>query len=339
MPLITICTFNVENLFGRYKVFGYLPGDKYKKRLLMPEELEDKGGFLPGQVYAPKNSFQIFDKDEWRDLTAKALKGNTENYPDIACLQEIENLRVLRRFNDDYLGKVYPYALLIDGHDPRLIDIGVLSKRKITDVRTYIDEPYDDRPGYLFSRDCLEVTFDIDGAPLTLFVNHLKSKYSEGAKQKEEADKKRNAQARKVVKIVKERFKEKGFSNRAFAVVGDFNDTPDSEPLKPLVQGLGLENVLERVSDKTKRWTHWWRSKNTISQIDYILLSPKLAKDSSIEPYIERRGISSAKKYSHLATPDDKKGEKIAFQSERFPEVTDEIEASDHCPVFFTLKL
>lgn len=339
MTSITICTFNVENLFGRYKVFGYLPGDKFKKQILTPKELEDKGGFLPGQIYAPKNSFQVFDKEQWRLLTAKALKGNTENYPDIACLQEVENLGVLRKFNKDYLKNIYPYALLIDSHDPRLIDIGILSKYKITDVRTHIDEPYNDKSGYLFSRDCLEVTLDIKDTPLTLFVNHLKSKYAKGDKQKRSSDKKRNAQAARVAEIVRERFKESNFSGSAFAIIGDFNDTLDSETLKPLVQDIGLENIINRISDKTNRWTHWWGSKNLVSQIDYILISPRLANDSTKEPYIERRGISSAKKYSYLAAPDDKKGQKIDFQFERFKEVSDKIEASDHCPVFLEIRL
>ncbi len=339
MTSITICTFNVENLFGRYKVLGYLPGDKFKKNILTPEELEEKGGFLPGQIYAPKNSFQIFDKEQWRLLTAKALKGNTENYPDIACLQEVENLGVLRKFNKDYLKNIYPYALLIDSHDPRLIDIGVLSKHKITALRTHIDEPYDDKSGYLFSRDCLEISLDINNTPLTLFVNHLKSKYAKGAKQTERSNKKRNAQAVRVVELIRERFKGENFFDKAFAILGDFNDTHDSEPLKPLIQELGLENVIERIPDKTNRWTHWWGSKNLVSQIDYILLSPRLANDSKKEPYIERRGISKAKKYSYLAAPNDRKGEKIDFQFERFKEVTDKIEASDHCPVFLEINL
>lgn len=336
---ITICTFNVENLFARYKVFGFLPGNQFKKEILKPEELEEKGGFLPGQIYAPKESFQIFDKGQWRVLTAKALKGNTENYPDIACLQEIEDIRVLRKFNRDYLGNAYPYVLLIDSHDPRLIDIGVLSKYKITDVKTHMDEPYGDKSQYLFSRDCLEIDFDIDDSPLTLFVNHLKSKYAKSAKQKEEAHKKRKVQAARVAEIVKERFKGPNFSHRAFAVLGDFNDTSDSETLIPLVQELGLENVIERISDKTKKWTHWLESKNLVSQIDYILLSPRLAKNSKGEPYIERRGLSTTKTYSYLGMPDDKKGEKIDFQFERFPEVTKELQASDHCPVFLEVKV
>lgn len=338
MTTITICTFNVENLFSRYKVFSFLPGDQYKHKVLSPEELDDKGGFLPGEI-ASKDSFDIFTKGEWRTLTAKALKGNTENYPDIACLMEVESMRVLRKFNNDndYLNRAYPHALLIDSHDLRLIDVGVLSKHEIIDVKTHMDEPYKDKSGYLFSRDCLEVTFDINGTPLTIFVNHLKSKL--GKVGDDTSDKKRLAQATRVAELVKERFNGSAFSNRAFAVVGDFNDSPDSEYLKPLVKDLGLENVVKRISDKTNQWTHWWAGKNLVNQIDYILVSSRLANDSSKAPYIEHRGISSAKKNSYFATLDDKKGEEIDFGFERFPEVTDKIEASDHCPVFFEIKL
>jgi len=338
MISITICTFNVENLFARYKVFGYKPGDKFKRNVLTPEQLQKEGGFLPGRI-APKGSFQVFDKEQWRSLTAKALKGNTENYPDIACLEEIESLEVLRKFNSDYLGGVYSYMVLIDSHDPRLIDVGILSKYKIVDVKTYIDERYKDgRSDYLFSRDCLEITFDIKGKSLTVFANHLKSKYGEGP-QRKRADLRREVQAKKVAELVRERFKGSDFFKKSFVVVGDFNDTPDSEFLKPLIGDLDLENVIDRITDKKERWTHWWDSENVVSQIDYILLSPKLAKDSPGEPYIERRGINAKKKYSYLALPDGKKGEKIDFQFKRFSEATDKIEASDHCPVFFELKL
>ncbi|MEW6088088.1 MAG: hypothetical protein AB1498_07265 [bacterium] len=76
-----------------------------------------------------------------------------------------------------------------------------------------------------------------------------------------------------------------------------------------------------------------------MSQLDYILLSPALSKKSRGLPIIERRGLSSQKKKSYLALPGDKKGQEIDFSFERFKGVTCEIDASDHCPVFFTLDL
>ncbi len=70
---VSVCTFNIENLYMRYRVFDYRTGDKFKRKVLSPKELKEKGGFLPG--YNMKNSFRIYDKDSWRTLTARAIKG------------------------------------------------------------------------------------------------------------------------------------------------------------------------------------------------------------------------------------------------------------------------
>lgn len=340
MSKITICTFNVENLFGRYKVFDYMPGDKFKRKVMTLEELQALGGLHPGEI-SSKDSFRVFNNDEWRAVTAKALKGETDNYPDIACLMEVEDMRVLRKFNKDYLEKAYAHILLIDSHDPRLIDIGILSKHEIIDVKTHMDEPYDDQSGYLFSRDCVEVTFLIKdggtGKTFTIFANHLKSKLADDEEQREKADQKRLAQAKRVVEIIKERFGN-DYPNASFAVMGDFNDTPDSDYVTPLVAKLGLKNVVERL-DQNDRWTHWWKSKNRVSQIDYILLPQKLEGKSTSAPYIERRGISNARKTSYFEGNDGDKGASVKFDFNRFPEVSDKIDASDHCPLFFDLIL
>jgi hypothetical protein len=64
----------------RYKVFGYLPADKFKRKVLSEKELEEEGGFLPGQIF--KNSKGIFDKEEWRKLTARIC----HQYSECLCL-------------------------------------------------------------------------------------------------------------------------------------------------------------------------------------------------------------------------------------------------------------
>jgi endonuclease/exonuclease/phosphatase (EEP) superfamily protein YafD len=334
MPKITLCTANVENLYGRYKVFGYLPNDRFKRWVMTPEELLEKGGFHPGE-YSSKNAFTVFDKEGWRTATAKALKGTTEDYPDIAVLMEIEDMRALRKFNVDYLGCAYPHALLIDSHDPRLIDIGILSKHPIVDVKTHMDEPYGDASRHLFSRDCVEATFDVDGAELTVFANHLKSKLAESPEELLAANKKRKAQAERVAAIARERFGP-GLDGAKFAIVGDFNDTPDSPYVAPLVEGLGLESAVDRIADPKERWTHLWKSEYAVSQIDYILLSPRLAADSPSPPRIERRGISTKCKTVRF---EGASSNRIPLDFERFPEVSGKIEASDHCPLFQELNV
>ncbi len=347
MNNLTICTFNVENLFVRYKVFGYMPGDKFKHKIISDEELEKEGGFLPGQLL--KNSFKIFDKDEWRTLTATAIKGygdkGGKKFPDIVCMQEVDSMDALRLFNEDYLESQYDFEILLDSHDPRRIDVGVLSKLKVENIKTNMYIPYigSAKQKYLFSRDCLELNFETpDGKPLTIFVNHLKSNYVDEkdpvkTKQEEQKNNKlRLKQAIKVSDLVRARFPGNSFKEEDFVILGDFNDTPDSPALVPLLEGMGMEDVLSRLDIK-ERWTHWWEKENSVSQLDYILLSPHLSKNSQEKPYIERRGLSNKiKKFTHL---DSKNGEKIPFDFDRFPHVSKKIEASDHCPVFLRLNV
>lgn len=91
------------------------------------------------------------------------------------ALQEVENLDTLKRFRSEYLGgsRGYPFALAIDGNDPRLIDVAVLSKHPIVHARSYAH--LREGSSALFSRDCLEVDVLVDRKRLTLFVQQYKS--------------------------------------------------------------------------------------------------------------------------------------------------------------------
>lgn len=247
-------------------------------------------------------------------------------------------------FNEDYLESKYDYAILLDSHDPRRIDVGVLSKLKVENIKTNMYEPYSGtgKQEYLFSRDCLELNFvTSNGKSLSIFLNHLKSNYTDEKdpikkKQEEEKNNKlRLKQAEKVRDLVKARFPGNLFKEENFVVLGDFNDGPDSPFLFPLLDELGMENVLSRLEIK-ERWTHWWEKENSVSQLDYILLSPRLSKNTEKKPYIERRGLSNKRKTTHLGSKD---GEKIPFDFERFPQVSKTVEASDHCPVFLNLNV
>ena len=331
MTTVRLATFNCENLFARYKFEAGPPGGK---KVLKPEELDQHWGFIPPESW--KNSFQIFTHDGWRDLTAKALKGK-DGYPEIACLEEIESLPALRRFNKDFLGGHYPYAILIDGHDPRNIDVGVLSTVPITDIKTHIDEVKPSSKTLLFSRDCLEATFDVGGTLLHVFVNHLKSKLAKSPQERAAGDARRKLQAARVAAIVKERFGN-AWQNTNLVVVGDLNDQPTSPHLQPLL-GMGMINVVDRLP-ALERWTHYWGKKNLVSQLDYILLSPKLSAASPKPPYVERRGIVKKKNMKvFLANLDDTPGAQAALPSQRFSGITNKMSASDHCPVVMEVNV
>jgi endonuclease/exonuclease/phosphatase family metal-dependent hydrolase len=350
-----ICNFNVNNLFVRYRFGQTFPGDISGKSLV-----EDPAfGYLP--IY-DNDLFELY-RPVQRELAARVITNNATQIPDVVCLQEVESLLALRRFNEDYLDGVYDYAMLVDSRDFRQIDVGILSRLPILDMRTHVDDhdptasANSSRP-WLFSRDCFEVSVRLSASKtLTLFVNHLKSKFIDPEKantpakrkaQRKKDDKLRKRQATRVLDIVKERFPGNQFETELFAVVGDLNDEPSGDPLSPLFAGSGLTDALTRIVEPTDRWTHWYRSENSVSQIDAVLLSPALAAATANKiPRIERRGISYSRilqdggigpKVTHFQmVDDDPNPQPVDFRFARFPDVTTEFYASDHCPVFFTV--
>lgn len=318
MATITLATFNCENLFQRFKFTGKATQKKIDNAV--------QNGFM-----IDKTLFQRLLPEE-KQLTAKAI---AETKADIICLQEVENLDTLKNFCSNHLkGKNgYDHKLLIDGNDPRLIDVAVLSKIPIESVVTH-QQVKGSNNRNVFSRDCLEVRFLIGGKPFSVFINHFKSMLDKSAKTPEESRKKtapkRTAQAQAVVDIINSRFGNNPGS-AAWAVVGDFNDYPDvTTSLSPLLNQPWLENVVNRLP-AAERWTHWWDTTKIAEaerykQIDYILLSQSLAQaNAGSKPLIVRKGL--AKKASYY------KGVRFTGVGNAKPS------ASDHCPVAITLQI
>lgn len=344
--MTTLCTFNINNLFLRYKFGKTFPGDMSGK-----SESEDvRWGYLP--LYKP-GLFDVFSPEQ-RELAAQALKLPNGNLPDIVCLQEVESLLALRAFNEHYLDSYYPYAALIDSRDMRQIDVGILSTKSISSLRSNIDIPNPDDKDFpwLFSRDCLEVTLELNKSgskSLTVFINHFKSKLVQGKtrEEKEQAAKKASAkrklQADTVAKMLKSRFPGSEYDSQLFAVVGDMNDEPGSESLKSLVSNARLENVIDRL-DEAERWTHYYKSAGQVSQFDYLLLSPALTLASkNAKPIVNRKGLGFRalsqqdqeilpKQVSLVKDESGSDKVKIDFRFERFSGVSASIAASDHCP-------
>ena len=73
---------------------------------------------------------------------------------DVIALQEVENLDVLKRFRTQRLqGMGYTHTTLVDGNDPRYIDVAMLSRFPIVAARSTSTSR---AARALFSRDCLE---------------------------------------------------------------------------------------------------------------------------------------------------------------------------------------
>jgi endonuclease/exonuclease/phosphatase family metal-dependent hydrolase len=301
MPKLTIATFNCENLFIRFKF-----GEKVKQSAI---DNAVKNGFIK-----ERGLFEfIFEKE--RVLTAKAIK---DTKADIIALQEVENLDTLKSFQSRFL-KLYPYQYLIDGNDPRFIDVSVLSKYEIKNLKTHqFDKSGSSK---IFSRDCLEIDLDFKGAPLVLFINHFKSMLG----GREQTMARRKKQSERVVQIIKDRFGSKpGTEN--FVVMGDLNDYLPSTGLHPLVGQPWVENVVQTRLPDGEKWTHWYSSEKSVSQLDYLLLSKRLAdNNANAVPVVVRKGL--AKNCTQYIGP-------------RYPDVgPNRPSASDHCPVAITLNV
>ncbi len=286
--MIRIGTFNVQNLFARYRF---------------------KRNIDPVGLYGFTNdlAFGIYDETA-RQITSKAIRAVNA---DILALQEVESLTVLDRFNSRYLGGMkYRHRMLIDAFDPRKINVAVISRYPIIKARTYRQERNNNNTNWLFSRGCLEVDIDIEGKILTLYVNHFKSMMGGRKKTKE----RRKEQVSRVAQIITERWNEVDYEGN-YIVLGDFNDYLDSETsLEDIINHEGLVHVSERIPEND-RWTHYWSRGNEYRQLDYILLSKSLAEINNGKPEIMRKGLPyKAEKYD---------GERFDFIGEDNPKASD----------------
>jgi endonuclease/exonuclease/phosphatase family metal-dependent hydrolase len=245
--------------------------------------------------------------------------------PDILAVVEAEDRPALARFNENVLklnqgeDKCFAHTMLIDGNDERGIDVGLLAKQgfPVVGMRSHVDvlgpneEP-------VFSRDCAEYEFDVDGEKLLLMANHLKSK---GFGKASTSNARREDQARRIAEIYDERRKE-GWDN--IVIAGDFNDTPDSGPLAPLLQDTDLKDA-----SQLEGWV-WGEREGTYGsgkkeKIDYILLSPALQKKVKAGG-VNRKGLWH--------------GPRTQNPWEMLPTLTKEVEAaSDHAAVWVELDL
>lgn len=317
MSTVTVATFNCENLFRRYRFNKNLTKEQVEKKIA--------DGFV-----IDKSVLSTVNETE-RQLTADAIKATKA---DIVCLQEVENMDTLKNFVSQYLSSSgYKYRMLIDANDPRLIDVAIISKIPVSYVKTH--QFLRSGTSAVFSRDCLEAEFNIDGKTLTVFVNHFKSMYDASnltpAQKRAKTAVRRELQSQTVLDIIKAKFKNKPEKSN-WIVLGDLNDYPDEQTsLKQLLNSTWMENIIQtRIADAGERWTHYWDTSSVpiderYKQIDYIFLSKQLANTNpAAVPQIVRKGlITKATKYTGA----------------RFAAVTDKQGASDHCPVAVTITL
>jgi endonuclease/exonuclease/phosphatase family metal-dependent hydrolase len=223
--------------------------------------------------------------------TARVIK---EINADVFCIVEAENRIAVNRFSELVIAKIggqkYNHIMVVDGNDNRGIDVGIMTRLSfdIQSIVTHVDDT--DSQGKIFSRDCIEFNIKTPlGNTLLVLVNHFKSK---GFGSQVDNNNRRRRQAKRVREIYDERLNQ-GFE--FVAVVGDLNDTPDSEPLQPLLaNGSDLTDIMkhDKFTGDGRLGTHGNGTKS--SKLDYILMSPKLS-DKVKQGGIERRGVWGGK--------------------------------------------
>jgi len=323
MPELRIMTFNAENMLVR---FNFRRWERERLATLLDIESDiDRANLI-------RTHWNVIN-DENRVFTALTIG---EADADVVCLQEVENMHSLEAFHDRYLRRItgldYKYKVLIEGNDPRGIDVAVLSRYKIESISTnrertaiinYPDGPKEER---VFRRDCLKVLVKKHNKLIPVFVCHFKS-MSGGRPETKPI---RDAESNMVRGIIEEEFQNP--EEKDWIVLGDLNDYTETDGVPDNDHGLtalfGNDfsiDLVKRIPDIKGRWTHYYPSENSYHQLDYILCSPSLAeKNENSIPSIIRNGQPfRAKRYEGTRWP------RIGFERPK---------ASDHCPVAWTFN-
>ena len=175
---VSIGTFNLNNLFSRFNFTADLStatGAAASVDEQTTFSFSDPHGFkirkYQGKLVKGKDPAD----------TAKLVERIKRIDLDVLAIQEAEDIDTLRAFVRDDLDGLYPHVVLVEGNDPRLIDVGLLSKLPLGAITSWQTTPDPAAPSRrLFSRDLLQVeVLSATGKArlLTVFVNHLKSHF------------------------------------------------------------------------------------------------------------------------------------------------------------------
>ena len=213
---------------------------------------------------------------------------------DVVALEEIGPLAALDELRESLAvnGLRYPYWEHVAGHDTN-IHVAVLSRFAFQARRSITNANYLLNGRRMFvSRGFAEL--DIEPHPgyrFTLIAAHLKSKRM--ATFADEAELRQHEAL-----MLRERVDAVLRSNPKvnLIVLGDFNDTPNSLPIRTLL-GRGASSLVDTrpvesdgrnnnaaarvssVDSRTVAWTHYFAREDSYQRLDYILLSSGAARE------------------------------------------------------------
>jgi endonuclease/exonuclease/phosphatase family metal-dependent hydrolase len=256
MTTLRITTFNVENLLACFK---FSEAERAGLATLLDADSEvDRANLV--------RTYWNVLHDEERVFSVLSMR---QAAPEVVCLQEVDNKLALDAFHDRYLRRVarqtFLYRILIEGNDPRGIDVAVLSQFPIESATTHqhveadIHYPAGVKRERVFRRDCLEVKINKEGRILPIFVCHFKSMSGGRAETRPI----RAAEAAAVRHILGARFGDP--AKHDWLVVGDVNDYTETDGVPDRQHGLSAlveegfsVDLIKRIQDPFNRWTHFF---------------------------------------------------------------------------------
>lgn len=201
---------------------------------------------------------------------------------DFIGVEELENEGILARFRGwHFAGAGYDYLWCNQLRGTRGINVGFMSRIPTDEIRVRkfqrLTLPGDEGK-WMFARDLVSVDLKpASDVSIEVFILHLKSKRDSEGDAK--SARWRLAEATRLRQIVDQRLAAN--PQAMIAIIGDFNDTPESDTIKTLLAPSGAGAAKPALID-----AHAGLPVETItylknpykSRIDYIMLSPALAK-------------------------------------------------------------
>lgn len=230
--------------------------------------------------------------------------------PDVLALQEMGTTNALLELRASLKadGLDFPFWEHVSGADTN-IHVAVLSKFPFVARHPHTNDNFLlDGKRFRVSRGFAEVKIQAaTNFTFTLISAHLKSRRP--VLQADEAEL-RLQEARVLRGIIDEHFKSD--PNVKLIVLGDFNDVKSSDSTKAIIgrgkfkltdtrpaerNGDNATNSIPRFDPMNVTWTYYYGVEDTYSRIDYILLSPAMARDwvktETYIPTIPNWGIGS----------------------------------------------
>ena len=211
--------------------------------------------------------------------------------PDVIALEEMGSASALQELRGSLKaeGLDFPHWEMVTGFDTN-IHVAILSKFPFSARRPHTNDNFLlNGRRFRVSRGFPEVDIQVNtNYAFTLIAAHLKSKRTVGAADEAEL-------RLEEAKILREKIDARLATNSEanLAVLGDLNDSKDSLSTKA-VMGRGKHKLVdtrpaERNGDgaaaqsssepRNITWTHYFGKEDTYSRIDYILLSPGMARE------------------------------------------------------------